>query len=106
MSWRACKSKVHHFDFAPTVQHQILRLDIAVNHVAFFVGKIQCISDLGSILRRQVLWHHAIDLQQATYRWTLHILHDEVEEASLLSRIIDLHNIWMIQSRDNLCFPD
>ncbi len=104
--WSACKSKIHHLNLAPSIQHQILRLNIAVNHVALFISGIQGIRNLSRVLRCQVLRHHAIDLQQASYGWPLHIFHHKIEHASLLPCVIDLHNIWMIQPRDNLCFSN
>src|ERR1700674_322935 len=93
---RACQAEVHHLNLPPAVQHQVFGLDIAVNNVTLLVGKIEGVSNLGSILSGQVLWHDSIDLQQAADRRPLYKLHHKIKNAALLPRVKDLNDIWMI----------
>src|SRR5690349_16243864 len=61
--WSSSQAKIHHFDLAPTIKHQVFWFDIAMNDVALFVGGTKRVSNLCSILSGQVLGHGPIDLQ-------------------------------------------
>src|SRR6266487_1547696 len=106
MTWSAGQAKIHDFNLAPSIKHQVFWLDIAMDNVALFVSRIKCVSNLCCIFSSQVLGHRSIDEQQASDRWPLHVFHDKIQQPTLLPRIVDLHNIRMIQSSDNLSFSD
>src|SRR5574340_211372 len=57
VSWRARQAKIHYLNLAPPVQHQVFRLDIAMNDVALFIGNIKRVSNLRGILDGEMLWH-------------------------------------------------
>src|SRR5258708_16219465 len=61
--WSSSQAKIHHFDLAPAIKHQVFCFDIAINYVALFVGGPKCVSNLCSVLSSQVLRHGPIDLQ-------------------------------------------
>src|SRR2546430_12540215 len=106
MAWGTGQTKIHDLDLPPTIEHEILGLNVAVNDMALFIGSIKRISNLSCILDSQMQGNLPIQVQQAGQRRPLDKFHHEIEQPMLLPCVIDLDDIGVIKSCDNLSFAD
>jgi len=70
--------------------------------MGFLKSHIQRLSGLCDIFDRQIWGQPAIQREQTTHRGAGHIFHHKVQQFVLLARIIDLHQIGMIEPGQNL----
>src|SRR5258708_35348770 len=53
--WSSSQGKIHHFDLAPAIKHQVFWFDIAMNYFALFVVGPKRVSNLCSVLSSPVM---------------------------------------------------
>ena len=86
-------------------QEDVLRLDVAVDHV-MAVGVAERVCYLAGQLQRLVERELPFADQTNAQRRTFNIGHDVVEEAIRLARVVEREDVWVGEPRRDLDFPE
>ena len=100
----ACDSEIHHLYIAVIGDHDVSRLNIAVNDSALMgvlEGNQNSINNFNSALQ----WKALTFMEDFSERFTFYILHNHVRHCSawsiFFSRVVNRDNSWVIKRRDS-----
>ena len=96
-------AEVHHLDAAVLQQHDVLRLDVAVDDAAL-VRVLQRLQDLHRKVQRLAPLDLALLLDVLLERDAVHIFHDDVLDAVAEADVVHLDDVRVREHRDRLRF--
>ena len=98
-------AEIRDLDRAVLVDHDVGRLDVAVND-ALFVGIIQCCRGLVQHVEDGLLVRWLIAEQQLFQRRPVHALHRDVGDIGLFAHVVNHHDAGMRQSASRLSLAE
>ena len=99
-----CNTKIHHPQLPVVQQHDVLGLDIPVDHPVC-MGVFQCLEDLRDKVHRFPAAELSSPLVQVLPQGhAVHVFHDDILQIVVDRHVIDLDDVGMVQQRDRLGF--
>ena len=94
-------AKVHYFDVAVRLHHDVLRLDVAVDDVVT-VCHGECLADLRANLGNLAAVECAVLADAALEVRAAQVLHDDVVGVAVLAPVVDAHDVGALERRGGL----